>query len=138
MLFSARIKELETQLGAAQGQAQENFSLLTTANEALAQAEADNGVLTGERDALTGTNTTLTTDLVTARADLATRTTELATEQTGREAAIFDQVNVRLSAAGVAPIKRDPAGPDTPVGKGGSPTGTPRERLAAGFTVAAK
>lgn len=115
MLFSARIKELESQLAAITTER----DTLAAANAELTTANAECATRHAEdQTAIVAANA----ERDHAVADLATVTTErdtavsaLAAEQTGRETAIQTEVNKRLGAAGIDPIARDPnPTPNTP------------------------
>ncbi len=104
MLFTSRIKELETQLAD-----------VTTQRDALA---ATGIKLSAERDALQAEVTGIQPQLVTAQAtinqlnaDLDTARASLASQAAASQAAIQTEVVNRLGAAGIAPINRAPIDP---------------------------
>lgn len=127
MLFSSRIKELETQLASVSTQRDQ----LTTENANLTAQLAEHATeLPGLQTQISAHEVTITqlnADLDTARTAATTAQAALKAEQEGREAAIKLEVTNRLGAAGIAPIARDP-----------NATKTPAESKTAGLTGLAR
>lgn len=123
MLFSARIKELEGQLLAANGE-RDTLAAQVTA-------------LTGERDQLSAANTQCKAQYDADQATITGLTTErdqALQRASDAEANVEAEVTRRLAAAGVDPIKRDPkAVIDNPGDR--KAAGSARERLAANFNT---
>jgi peptidoglycan hydrolase CwlO-like protein len=108
MLFSARIKELETQ----QATLTADRDRLASANAALTAQLAEHATeLSGLQTAVAANESTiaaLNADLDTARKSASEAQLALKAEQDAREAKIRTEVIARCAAAGITPIARDP------------------------------